>query len=300
MIDCIGFKVEGYTMQEFHDSLAFIDLTMPPESERMIVNWQNLRLTYYPNQRKLVLMNSLHKFYMAELGDVRQPINWNDFTLWNMEVIKNYLTEVFQVDAKNFEIHSILEFGLNVETIIKPFDIINRYQSYSGTNDFFTVSPRKGKPIQRESCLTDWKIKTYDKGQQAQLSFKNILRYEIVVQQLRKMRQVLKMESITLEDMAKLETWNLLFIELMRIYECIKKVPWLGSEVDIDTIHKIYAYANAAHASDIKNTLSVDQNKKLRAKFKTNYELFDKNELNIHEQVKLKMVEKYQQLITTY
>ncbi|MEI9954890.1 MAG: hypothetical protein WDM90_00910 [Ferruginibacter sp.] len=137
-------------------------------------------------------------------------VNYDNFTLFNCYTVVDFLSEfVFEKAAEDLKITGRFEFGLNIHTnTSNPFDLICKYESIITThpNQFFTVPPYKGKAQQRNCHFSDWFVKGYNKGKQAGLLNVNLLRFEIVINELRKLRNILTLQSISLADVCTLES----------------------------------------------------------------------------------------------
>lgn len=299
MLDNVGLRLESVSWGNYNQILERIGATMPLERKVMNVKWHNMRLTYYPNAKRLVLKNSLHKLYNNLMGGIKDS-NSNDFHLADLNVLVDLFSiEYFDRDASDFKITDSLESGLNINTgYIKPFDIVNRWLSFK-ENEFYASVPRKGKPLLKASCLSDYRVKGYDKGKQSGIyceQHKNILRYEIAVGQLRKVRTILgsdKNEDVSLSDLNEHEAWVTLYYNLLENYDAIKKIPFLSSEIDRVDINELYGYISPLMAEDIKRTMHKSSYNKWRAKSKKVYEKYDSLDLNIHNMIRHRLKEKF-------
>lgn len=148
-----------------------------------------------------------------------------------MKEVAKYLSMIFERPTHDFLLSTPIEVGVNIDIVgLTPFEVISRYQSYlagSSNNAFHTIEPiGKGKPIMRKCFFSDYRIKFYDKSKQAKLIGQNILRYELVFNQLRKVRAILGRQSLTLETLCERETWTCFGLYLVKVYKSIKKTPF--------------------------------------------------------------------------
>lgn len=302
MIDNIGIRTQC-TDQEFERLTARLDLSAPIDSEKVKVNWSNLRFVYYPNAGSLTLTNSLHKFYNLEFNDsIRAAVNHDSFTLSNFYTVVDYLSEyVFEKAATNLTITGRFEFGLNVYTDShNPFDLLCKYESIITThaNQFFTVPPYRGKPQQRNCHFSDWFFKGYNKGKQAELLNVNLVRFEVVVNELRKLRNILNLAAVSLADICTQESWDKLFNFLVRTYDSIRKIPEIENlQLTIGEINSIYSYCNKLMRSDLKKHLSRYYFESINKQNKIIYDRYNLKENNYHNVIKNKMYKIYKVLL---
>lgn len=302
MIDNITIRT-SYNDQDFERLTHRLGLFAPIDSDKIKVDWSNLRFKYYPNNQVLTLSNSLHKFYNLEFNELlMSPVNHNNFSYSDFYTVASYLSEwVFQKSLNELNISSRFEFGFNISTDShKPFDLLSKFQSCVTThvNEFFTVEPYKGKPIQRNCRFSDWYIKGYDKGKQVGLNNINLLRFEIVVTEMRKLRQVLGTQTTTLNDICNPLAWHTLFKFLISTYDNIRKVPQIDRIVlPVDEIHSIYGYCNKLLRADLKQHLSDHHFEILNKQNKTVYDRFNLSDNNYHNVIRQKMYNNYALLV---
>lgn len=306
MIDYSCFIINDYTNKEFEKLTERLDVYCPLDRVKLSFKHKNLMIQYYPNANKLKLVNSLHCFYNAEFGILKAPVNYNDFTLTNFQIVTEYLTKILiERPQENFILSTNFEVGLNIQLeCVSPIEIINRYMSSTSTklNAFETIDKynSKGKPIQRVCNFSDYKLKFYDKSKQANLFEKNLLRYEIVYTELRKIKQALglnKDKVISLKMLNDKNTWCLFFASLLKTYESIKKIPMLNEGMPIEDIPKIYEYCNEMMYSDFKRAMNINSFKKRRQKMKKVYDLYNQEPENYHNVIKNKLNKKFNQLV---
>lgn len=256
MLDNITFQINNYSQEDFINLADKISCEIVPQSETIYtVDWHNLRIKYYPNVRVIKVTNSLHKFYNAEIAKLGE-VNHNDFTLTNVIDTVKYLEQVFERKASEMILQGRLEYGVNVHTYnVKPFSIINRYQSLvtTATNEFYAYDNPAGKPYGKYCPFTEYKVKFYDKGKQAGVPTKNILRYEIVHNNILKTRAILGKQQITMQDLCELGNWQKLSVMLRSTYDKIRMLPFPTDNVSEYT--KILCYANPTVYKDNKEAL---------------------------------------------
>lgn len=292
MLDNLGLKLEGVSFEDFLRMCINMGIEPPLESEKMVCMWHNVRVTYYPNVRQLVLKNSLHKLYNSISTGYEG--NDTDFSLSNMNGITDCMSLlIFNRAQEDFIVTGNCEFGMNINTGgINPMEIIERWESCD--NPFYYMEPRRGKPIQKNCCYSDYKLKIYDKGRQMQRSGINLLRYEITVWQLRKLRNILGHQGdITLKELNEHECWVKLFRYLLKKYDEVKKRPFFTENISMEELYKIHSYCNYALSEDIKRMMNVNTYNKQRAQFKKSYDLYSMMEGNIHLQIREKLQTKF-------
>lgn len=232
-LDSTNLQVKGFSDLEFEKLTERVGIHLPINSEQISFFERNLKLTYYPNTNILRIKNSLHKYFNSFGGD-GSCNNMNDFTLSDARCVAEILSIVYvDRDINDFNVSAVFEFGLNIDTPINPYSIIERYLAYqvhNTINDFTTCEPRKGKPIMRKSHLNDYAVKFYDKGKESGIGGVNKLRYELVFKQIRKLRSVLGENEITLQTVLEDYNWKKLSDYMIEVYKNIKKSPLLLNE----------------------------------------------------------------------
>ena len=301
MIDNIQIKT-SLTNDEFTKLTERISVDAPINSEKVKIDYANLRGVYYPNINKFTLTNSLHKYYNLEFSGTRTASNSNDFTFGNFYTVADFLSEFFFEKAfTDLHISSTYEFGLNINTDHHhPFDLISKYQSCIIThiNEFFTVPPYRGKPIQRNCHFSDWYLKGYDKGSQAGLISVHILRFEIVVKELRKLRNILKVDDLSIAEIVKVQAWDNMFTFLIDTYDSIRKIPEMGTfQNSLEEINAIYSYCNKLKRSDIQHSTTRYYFEQLNKNFKIIYEKYNSMPDNYHNSIRQKMHETFNRLM---
>jgi CRISPR/Cas system CSM-associated protein Csm2 small subunit len=249
----------------------------------------------------------MHKYYNAMLGDLKQYVNHNDFTFFDFQLVcEDWSKNIFERPLEDFRLSTNFEVGVNIElTQYKPFDVLAHYMTYvtTSTNEFYTCPPKnlKGKPIQRMCYVSDYKIKGYDKSKQSEIVLKaDILRYEVIYTELRKIRSSLglsKTAEISLQTLNDKQAWHKLFTDIIKMYDAIKKIPLLSEGYHLEDIPKVHAYCNKIMAADFKRNMNINTYNKLRASYKKVYNHYDRLPTNYHMIVRRKMVDKYNSLI---
>lgn len=298
MLDNISFSINNFPYDDFQKIPPKIGIENPQKSERIKIVYHNLRIEYYPNSRILKVKNSIHKFYNSVVNGL--PYNSDDFDFEKFVFITKYLEEIIGRPANEMLIHSPFEFGLNINTgNVTPLYVINRYKSCSinSHNEFHTTPPRKGKPFQRICCFSDWRIKAYDKTIQSGVTGKNILRFEIVISELRKLKHILKKtDSVTLEYLNDRDVWVTLFEYILSIYDRIAKIPCIDETTPVQDINSIYNYSDKLMAEDISVTMNRSAYQNFRKNSKEVYTIYDRRVDNIHNSIREQMVEKFKDL----
>lgn len=296
MLDNIGLQLNEVSETEFSMITQRMGNRKPVNADKIQFKWESLFVQYFPNEKKLTLKNSVHKFYNGLLGgeDIGFS-NHNDFDRWNLFTAAEYMTEVFERPFSDFKVFSKFEYGLNIDTgVYKPFEIINRYKACirNAANEFYTMPPNTGKPYCRSCFFTDYRVKAYDKSMQASFIGKNILRYEIALQGLVMLRRVVKIPEITLLDIISPDVWDVLFGNMIDIYDDILKIP-LGIPCSSDDLLSFHRYSDVLINADLKKLLSTSEYQALHNKDKKIFDRWNRDENNVHNVIRHRMTEKY-------
>src|SRR5690606_1311193 len=116
MIDYAVLVLHNVSWGEYIKLVELIDVVVPPESNRMVTYFENLRLEYYPNSNQLKMKNSLHKFFNRTLADVKIDGNYNDFRFSDFYVLCGFFSELYlRRDLKDFKLSTKFETGLNID-----------------------------------------------------------------------------------------------------------------------------------------------------------------------------------------
>ncbi|MCC8410988.1 hypothetical protein LJ707_18760 [Mucilaginibacter sp. UR6-1] len=251
----------------------------------------------------------MHGYYNAMHSNLKQWVNHNDFTFSNFQVLcESWSKIVFERPIEDFKLSTNFETGINVKIDkYSQWDVISRYMSYgtSSINEFYTCPPHnlKGKPIQRMCYLSDYKLKAYNKSKQAEIAVKDILRYEIVYNELRKIRNVLgfsKNDRITLQTLNDQEIWHKLFYGLLSMYDAIKKIPLIDTYQNEEDIFKVHSYCNKILADDLKLNKNINTYNKKRKSCREVYNRYDKLANNYHQVVREKLINKFNSLVNVH
>ncbi|MCC2599780.1 hypothetical protein [Sphingobacterium sp. FBM7-1] len=295
-MDYTNAYIEGFSNLEFEKLIVRLGLTINLDREIIVFYHYNLKLIYYPNSNILRIKNSLHKYFNSIDGD-SSCNNMSDFTLSDARCVAEILSVVYiDRDISDFKISAVFEFGLNVKAPIAPFSIIERYMAYqvhNSINEFTTCEPRKGKPIMRKSYLSDYDLKFYDKGKASELSGLNILRYELVFKQIRKLRTVLGEREVTLETLLEDYNWKKLSDYMIEVYRNIKKSPLLlNNTLDVHQILNIHIFGNKTLKQDLARHLSKSEFNALMKESKGIYTEISESEDDLHNIIERRIHEK--------
>jgi len=294
MFDNITFIIDNYGIDDFYKLTEKIQTeNLKTSDSRFQTDWQNLRINYYPNEERVKVSNSIHKFYNAEIEKIGK-MNHNDFSFNQMAMAVQALEETFRRPREEMKLVGKFEYGLNIDTgILKPYnDIIERYRSVVTTtaNPFHAFYNPHGKPYGKFCSFTQYTVKCYDKGKQMQLSGRNLLRYEIVHPTCIKTREILGKKEVALSDLTKEESWQNCFSFVGRTYDKIRLIAFPTG--DISTYSKLLCYSD--------NLIRKDYQKKLLPianELKTIHDNYKLSNDNPHAKVRLMMFEKFDQLL---
>ncbi len=305
MIDYSAFKISNFSNSEFEKLTELVNAECPINSNKVYFDFENLRIFYYPDSRLLFIKNSIHKFYNKSIGQMKLAENYNDFYLTDMRALASIFSELyFNRPIEDFELSTNLEVGVNLETVgCKPFDVIDRYLSYqvgNNSNSFVTCEPRgdKGKPITRKCYLSDYNLKFYDKSKQAKINSSNILRYEVVFGQLRKIRAVLGEDHLTMQTLCEFETWKKFGDYILRVYDGIRKLPIIEKDIPHSEIYQIHGHCSKHLKEDLQRTMTKSEYNKIRIANAEIYNYWNSHSNNVHLQIENKLKNKINQLIT--
>lgn len=295
-MDSVNLQLKNFSDLEFEKLTEKVGKKLPIDSEQISFFDHNLKFSYFPNTNILRIKNSLHKYFNSIEGD-GSCNNISDFTLSNARCVAEILSIVYvDRDINDFNVSAVFEFGLNIETPINPFSIIERYLAYqvhNSINDFTTCEPRKGKPIMRKSYLSDYDVKFYDKGKESAVGGINILRYELVVKQIRKLRAILGEDAITLQTVLEDYNWKKLSDYMIDIYKNIKKSPLLlNDKLDTDKILSLHMFGNKTLKQDLARYLSKSDFNGLMKLSKPTYTEINEMQDNVHNLIERKIYEK--------
>lgn len=271
----VKFKIEE---KQYINACKLLGIPCIIDSEKNVVDYHNIRLTYFPNSGILRIQNSFHKLYNKIFLDIEG--NHTDFSLSNFICIVHFLFNgIFQIDIKDVSVSSRTEFGINLDpTPYRSFSLISKFISHASThiNDFYTVPPFRGKPLQRVCYLNDYRIKVYDKGLQSQNSKENLLRYEVVIMEIRKLESILEPANLSLDTLTSTSTWDRLFDFLLTTYRQIRKVPQMPTaSLTVEEINRIYGYCSTLMRTDIQSSYSRHHFTKINIENRHVYEKYN-------------------------
>ncbi|SEA92445.1 hypothetical protein [Pedobacter hartonius] len=305
MIDYASFKISNFSNSEFEKLTELINVECPLSSNKVNFDFENLRIFYYPDTRVLFIKNSLHKFYNKSIGRLQLAENYNDFHLTDMLAVADIFSELyFNRPIEDFELSTNLEVGVNIEIArYKPFDIMDRYLSYqvgNNSSSFITCEPRgdKGKPIMRKCYLSDYNLKFYDKSKQAKINFSNILRYEVIFCQLRKIRAVLGEDHLTMQTLCEFETWKKFGDYILRVYNGIRKLPIVEKHIPQREIYQIHGHCSKHLKEDLQRELTKSEYNNIRIANAETYDYWNTNANNVHVQIENQLKNKINHLVT--
>lgn len=263
------------------------------DAPKIQTKYYNLRFTYYPNSGILKIQNSFHKFYNQCFLGIDG--NHTDFSLQNFHAACHYLFDgLLEHDIKDTWVSAKTEFGINVDSSPHhPFFLISKWLSHQVThiNEFFTIPPFSGKPSQRTAYGSDYKIKVYHKKVspiqlQGAVQKPNLLRYEIVITEIRKLRRILACDEITVATLLEPQAWGLLFNFLLSTYQQVRKIPQLSSSVITEQhLNQLYRYCNPLMRKDLQEMMSKHHFNKLNASNRQVYEMYDNSSDNFFNEL---------------
>lgn len=275
MFDNISFQIENYSQADFQSLIENWILAEPKvRSNWLQVDWHNLRINYFPRQLLLKASNSLHKFFNAEILGIGE-VNNDDFTFNKVVETIRYLQEAFKTSPDKMRLVGRFEYGVNISTAdVKPFDIIDRYQSIvtTATNPFHAFYNPYGKPYGKFCAFTHYSVKCYDKGKQMGISGGNIFRYEIVHNSAIQTKKIFQKAIPTLNDLGDKTIWQRCYKFIRKTLESIRVLAF--PQDGVDAYSKTLAYSFA--------TLNRDFRKSLKQNFKLLVEAHDRVKYNSH------------------
>ena len=294
MFDNFSVVIDDYKKEEFKNLLENHVKEAPIKRRNYFqVNWRNLRVKYFPNQRRIKISNSLHKWYNSEIVGIGE-INYNDFTQSQVKEAIFHLEIAFNRNASEMRLLGLFEYGININTnSIRPYEIIDRYASIVTTyaNPFYPFYSRYGKSYSKFCAFSTYKVKAYDKSKEAGLASSKIFRFEIVHHNAIKTRQIFGKRNVTLEDLRNIEIWDKCFNSLISSYNSIRMLGYPDN--GIDDYAKMLCYSHPIIRKDYKSDL-----KKIRKELKDTHDSFMNSKGNPHSLIKIGLSNNYQKLIT--
>lgn len=222
--------VEGYTVGEWENLISSFgdkpNIVMWPN--RYYFDWSNLRVYYFPNSHLLQIKNSLHKFYNSVVREV--PIGCHNYDDFNKEKIAQAIKHIcFMIgrSANEIELFGLFEYGVNINVgPMKQAEIIKCCVSYGmRMNDFTEFNHRKGKAIGRVSYSHEFKVKIYDKSKQSGIKPSDILRFEVCIDGVGRLKTLLNKPKVTLSDLLEVDNLRVLSDSLLSTYYNVKMIP---------------------------------------------------------------------------
>ena len=104
--------------------------------------------------------------------------------------------------------------------------------------------------------MSDYQLKFYDKSKQAKINYMQILRYEVVFGQLRKIRAVLNKDVLTMQTLCELDTWQCFGAYLIEAYGYIRKLPIIDGQIELSDLNKIHAHCDKHFKDDLIRSMS--------------------------------------------
>lgn len=293
MFDCLSYQIENFEKRDFNRLIEnYIQKSPLNKGDWFQTDWQNLRINYFPNQNKIKVSNSLHKFYNSEIVGLG-TFNHNDFSFGQVNETINHLENAFNRSSKEMKLLGRFEFGLNLNTeSIKPFDIIDRYQSIvtTATNSFNLMYNKYGKSTCKFCSFTHYTVKCYDKMKEMGVSGTNTLRFEIVCHSSVKTRQVFGKKDVSLEDLLDKSIWDNCHNTIINSYDSIRMIgfPSDGASNYAKTLCYSFATINKDYKRHLKNVMS---------ELKNAHDTIKNSTSNPHSMVREGLFNNYQKLI---
>lgn len=293
MFDFLSYQIENFEKRDFNRFIEnYIQKSPLDKGDWFQTDWQNLRINYFPNQKKIKVSNSLHKWYNSEIVGLG-TFNHNEFSFGQVNESINYLENAFNRSSKEMKLLGRFEFGLNINTqSVKPFDIIDRYQSIvtTATNSFNLMYNKYGKSTCKFCSFTHYTVKCYDKMKEMGVSGDNILRFEIVNHSSVKTKQVFGKKDVSLEDLLDKSIWENCHKSMINSYDSIRM---LGFPCDgVSNYTKSLCYSFATLNKDYKRHLN-----KIIGELKVAHDTIKNSSSNPHSMVRDGLINNYQNLI---
>lgn len=294
MFDCLSFQIENFDKRDFNRLIEdFIQKTPINKGDWYQTDFQNLRINYFPNQKKIKVSNSIQKFYNSEIAGLGM-VNHNDFTMSQVNEVVNYFETAFNRGASEMKLLGRFEYGININTeSVTPWQIIDRYQSIvtTATNSFNVMYLKSGKSTCKFCSFSHYTIKAYDKLRQMGISGENILRYEMVNHSSIKTKQVFKKNDISIEDLLDNSIWENCHNTLINSYDSIRMIGFPSDGVS--NYAKTLCYSFGTLNKDYKHYL-----RKVMSELKTAHDTIKNSSSNPHSMVREGLINNYQKLIS--
>ena len=293
MIDNLTLKIHDFDQEAFNDIVLNLnECYIFDHPTKQLFDWYNIRIEYNSLQRTVILKNSIHKFYNLVWGN-KMADNSTIFTYEQFLKVVDLISFKFRVGPGDIEVQGKgFEFGVNIDTGVKcAFEITSRYLLHRSTriNPFYILEPRIGKPQQNQCFLTQYRIKAYNKGVLTTTSKKNIIRFEIVIGQLRMLNRILLSDRITLETICDKKKWEFLGKFLIETYDKIVKYPILVEDSSLEDIKVYCNYSSYFFRQDVKLKLTPYQFNKLYDAMESIYIRANSSLNNYHNLVRNEM-----------
>lgn len=286
--------IKNFQNQDFTHLLENYICVEPQNfGNKFSVDWQNLRINFYPETKIVKVRNSLHKFFNREIAQNHLE-NSDEFTSPNLIRAVSLLEEGFSRRARDMNLFGRLEYGVNIKTgTLSPYkDIISRYQSIvkNHTNAFYDFYNPKGKVFAKFCPFSHYTVKCYSKGHQMGMPRMNVLRYEIANHTLEETRRLFKKVDVSVEDLKKKQIWINCLEKLLEIYDLIRVIP-TGQDGE-ELYSQMLCFSNSLIRKDFKQSLAKYQNTLKEAHY--NYK---NSKNNVHSVVKESLDKQYLKLI---
>lgn len=161
-----------------------------------IFDFGSLTLVANPQENRVTIKNSLTTFLKGN--------NYTNLTYSDLLFVVDVLSDAMHLQRCELKF-SNLEFAVNVETPLAPYEYFSRFISLR-QSPFYFLSPPPGfsKPLEKMCSLQQYNVKFYDTAKWHKLFGINLLKSEIVFKRMEKVAGVLKCakrQPITLADL---------------------------------------------------------------------------------------------------
>lgn len=260
-----------YTGQEFH----FFDF-----------EGLSIKVDFLTN--KLTLSKSLTTFYKGN--------NYSNITYSELLFVAEYLSEVLRKKPDEI-IPRKIEFALNVETPLAPFEYFSRFQSLK-LKPFYFVKPPPGfaKPLECACSMQQYTVKYYDTAKWHRLTGINLLKNEIVFYKMKKIERILNCSDLSLAKIIERDSISSFIQFLTLSNRNIDKRPHMdftklsSQQIDLVFAGSIPEYWKAQRRRN-PNTA-----KKKRANYIHLKHDIDQNQNQLFKDLERRIVEKFDEL----
>jgi hypothetical protein len=139
------------------------------------------------------IKGSIHKFY-NHLGGY-ENVNHDDFSLENCIKSIDYLCDYFHINKKE-TVFTNLEFGFNLNTLYPVSEVIKNNIILWNFDTHNKRQKYKSRGISKEFGINDYRIKIYDKGEEAKLKNDKLMRIELKITSKRVLKR-LRVNNVT-------------------------------------------------------------------------------------------------------